>query len=120
MRKTFPLTDPRHKAPRVVEQIKSSVRKYLKRERRKELPEGVDFWDFDCRTGRNESTAIETHVSALTESIDTASREAWESIYIEILAKFGRRTPKARPEEPAPVVPAEDRLPEAGDSPEPE
>jgi hypothetical protein len=39
MKKTFSMTDPRHKAPRVVAAIKSDVRKYLKRERRKALPE---------------------------------------------------------------------------------
>ena len=51
MRKIFPLEVPKHAPPRVIEAIKSDVRKYLKRERRKALPEGVDFWDFDCQVG---------------------------------------------------------------------
>ncbi len=101
MRKTFPFDDPRHKPARVVEQIKSTVRKYLKRERRKALPEGVDFWDFDCRTGKDEATAAEAHVSALIAAIDTAALAGWETIYIEILAKPGRRTPRPKPEESA-------------------
>lgn len=108
MKKSFPLEDPRHKhkPPRVVEGIKSDVRKYIKRERRKELPEGVDFWDFACRTGKDDATASDTHVEGLTAAIDTASRESWPAIYIEILAKPGHRTPKAKPEpEPETVEP---------------
>ncbi len=95
MRKTYPLEDPPHKAPRVIERIKAEIRKYLKRERRKQLPEGVDFWDFDCRAGRESNSASEVHVSGLTAAIDTASEESWEAIYIEILAKPGHRKPKS-------------------------
>jgi hypothetical protein len=61
------------------------------------LPEGVDFWDFDCRTGKGSGTAGELHVSGLTGAIDTAANEGWEAIYIEILAKPGRRS--ARPKD---------------------
>ena len=46
MRKIFPLEVHGLKPPRVIESIKHDVRKYLKRERRKALPEDVDFWDF--------------------------------------------------------------------------
>jgi len=91
MRKVFPLEDPSHAPPRVIEAIKSNVRKYLKRERRKPLPEGVDFWDFDCRVGRDPESSLETHVSELIAAIDKASEEKWTAIYLEILAKPGRR-----------------------------
>ena len=47
MRKTYPLhIDGRH-PDRVLDAVKHDVRKYLKRERRRDLPEGADFWDFD-------------------------------------------------------------------------
>ena len=46
MKKTFPLHVPGKEDPRVVEAIKVTLTKYVKRERRKKLPEGVDFWDF--------------------------------------------------------------------------
>ena len=49
MKKFFSLEASNHKPARLADKIKSEVRKYLKRERSKELPEGVDFWDFDCR-----------------------------------------------------------------------
>lgn len=88
------MEDPKHKPARVVEAIKADVRKYLRRERRKELPEGVDFWDFDCRAGKDAETAGEVHVSKITEAIDIASQGGWESVYIEILAKEGHRMAK--------------------------
>jgi hypothetical protein len=98
MKKSFPLEDPKHKPARVVEGIKSEIRKYLKRERRKTLPEGVDFWDFDCRTGKDTETAETVHVSEITKPIDAAAQEKWEAIYIEILAKEGHRTKADKPE----------------------
>jgi len=97
MKKSFPLQDPKHKPARVVESIKAEIRKYLKRERRKPLPEEVDFWDFDCKAGRDEESAEVIHVSKITEPVDKASQEGWESVYIEILAKPGHRA-KSSPE----------------------
>ena len=91
MKKTFPLEAPDHAPPRVIESIKNDVRKYLKRERRKPLPEGVDFWDFDCRVGRDEGSAENAHVNEIIEQIDLASKEDWKFIYIEILARSGHR-----------------------------
>jgi hypothetical protein len=92
MKKTFPFEMPNHKPPRVIEAIKAEINKYIKRERRKPLPEGVDFWDFDCRTGKDAEFAVPVHVSEITKPIDTASQENWAAIYIEILAKQGHRT----------------------------
>ncbi|MBL6764832.1 MAG: hypothetical protein ISQ14_07745 [Verrucomicrobiae bacterium] len=94
MKKTFSYTDPKHKPARVVEAIKSDVRKYMKRERRKELPEEVDFWDFDCRVGRDASSAEASHSEGLISAIDRGANESWPSIYIEILAKPGHRSRK--------------------------
>ena len=54
MKKKFSLKHPKIKPARRVEAVKHEIRKYLKRERRKELPEGVDFWDFDCKFGLTE------------------------------------------------------------------
>lgn len=101
MKKTFSYSDPKHAPPRVVEQIKAKVRKYLKRERRKPLPDEVDFWDFDCRIGKVHTESDSAHVATLIEAIDRGASEGWEQIYIEILAKPGRRTkrPKADAED---------------------
>jgi Family of unknown function (DUF6172) len=94
MKKIFLLTSPTHQPARVVEQIKADVRKYLKRERKKKLSEGVDFWDFDCKVGNGEVTPETKHVEEIIPAIDQASASQVPSIYIEILAKPGHRTSK--------------------------
>ncbi len=94
MKKTFPLTSPNHQPARVVEQIKSDVRKYVKRERKKTLPEGVDFWDFDCRVGQGETAPEPKHMEEVVAAIDQAAAAHCESVYIEILAKPGHRKSK--------------------------
>ncbi len=91
MKKTFPLTDPVHKPARVIESIKRDIRRYLKRERRKSLPENVDFWDFTCRVGQSSDNAEDAHVAELNKKIDSASESNWASVYVEILATPGHR-----------------------------
>ncbi|MBC7981007.1 MAG: hypothetical protein H7Y36_10635 [Armatimonadetes bacterium] len=99
MRKTFPMEMEGHKPPRVIESIKSEIRKYLKRERRKALPEGVDFWDFDCQAGPDGQEAKPLHVEEIIAKIDEAGSAGWKSVYIEILAKPGHRLTR-KPQEP--------------------
>lgn len=94
MKKTFPLTDPAHKPARVVERIKGDIRKYLKRERRKTLPENVDFWDFDCRVGESADSAEKAHVAELPGKVDQAAANGWSGVYMEILAIPGHRSVK--------------------------
>lgn len=95
MRKTFPLTDPRHKPPQVINAIKDDVRKYLKRERGKTLPEGADYWDFDCKVGQHGPTVV-THVGDLAKAIDDAAARGWDAVHIEILAKAKVRSRKPK------------------------
>lgn len=94
MKKTFSLTHEKIKTPRLVDSIKYEVKKYLKRERRKQLPEGADFWDFDCKYGTTEATADVIHVSELNKSIDHAAEQSLKSFYLEIMAKTGHRNVK--------------------------
>lgn len=96
MKKTFPLSLPAQEPGRVLEGIKHDVRKYLKRERRKRLPEGVDYWDFDCKTGQGKESPAVCHVEELIGAIDRASTAGAPSIYIEILAKPGIRQKKEK------------------------
>ena len=96
MKKLFPLTSATHKPARVLEGIKADIRKYLKRERRKPLPEETDFWDFDCRAGKDAGTAQTIHVSEITKPVDAAGSDNWEAVYIEILAKPAKRTAKEK------------------------
>ena len=100
MKKTFKLTSPKLKLPRLVEAIKYEVKKYIKRERNKPLPEKVDFWDFDCRYGADEASSEVIHLSAINKSISQAESQKLESFYLEILSKPGIRTKKPKKDEP--------------------
>jgi hypothetical protein len=97
MKKTFTLTHPKIKAARLVESAIHEVRKYLKRERKKTLPEGADFWDFDCRFGPSPEEARVVHVAELDKLIGAAEELNLQSFYVEILAKPGHRTKKPNP-----------------------
>jgi phosphoenolpyruvate synthase/pyruvate phosphate dikinase len=99
MKKTFKMSHPKIKVPRLVEAIKHEVNKYLKRERRKPLPPNVDFWDFDCRYGVDEANSDVIHVSAISKSISEAEEKQLESFYLEILAKPGHRSKRPRGEQ---------------------
>jgi hypothetical protein len=91
MKKTFVLSHPKIKLPRLVESIKHEVKKYLKRERNKTLPQGADYWDFDCRCGLDEATAEVIHLATINKHIDEAEKNESESFYLEILAKAALR-----------------------------
>ena len=99
MKKTFKMTHPKIKVPRLVEAIKYEVKKYIKRERRKPLPDSVDFWDFDCRYGADEASSEIIHLSAINKSISQAEAEQLESFYLEILAKPGIRRKRPKQEQ---------------------
>ncbi|MBU0944393.1 MAG: hypothetical protein KJ804_18745 [Proteobacteria bacterium] len=99
MKKTFKLSHPKIKLPRLVEAIKYEVKKYIKRERRKTLPPNVDFWDFDCRFGDDEASSEVIHVSAINKYISSAEERELESFYLEILVKPGCRSKKPKEEQ---------------------
>ncbi|OMH38032.1 DUF6172 family protein [Motiliproteus sp. MSK22-1] len=94
MKKTFLLTHPKIKVARLVDSIKHDVKKYLRRERNKKLPVGVDFLDFDCKYGHTEKEARVIHLSEINKCIDEAEQLQLGSFYLEILAKPGYRTKK--------------------------
>ncbi|WP_332738608.1 DUF6172 family protein [Hydrogenophaga sp.] len=94
MRKIFALTQEGLHRDRVLEAVKHEIRKYLKRERRRDLPEGADFLDFDCRFGATRETAEVVHLAALMGQLDAIAKEGGEQAYVEILAKPGVRRPR--------------------------
>ncbi|QBG46936.1 hypothetical protein EGM51_05835 [Verrucomicrobia bacterium S94] len=91
MKKTFNLTHSKIKYPRMIEAVKHEIRKYIKRERRRELPAGVDFWDFDCRFGDTEAEAKVIHPAEIDPYINDAEQRGLTSFYVEILRKEGIR-----------------------------
>jgi predicted N-acyltransferase len=95
MKKTFQLTTEGKNRDRILDAVKHEVRKYIKRERAKALPKGVDFWDFDCKFGAAADVAEAAHLSALTGLMDAVAKDGGAQFYVEIVAKPGVRT--ARP-----------------------
>lgn len=96
MKKNFKLNDEKLVKERHVDAIKHEINKYIARERRKKLTDGVDFWDFDCRFGVSENDAEVIHLSEINKKIDQIVLKDAESFYLEILAKTGKRTAKKK------------------------
>jgi len=101
MKKTHPLLIEGKKPERVLEALKHTLRQYVRRERNKALPDGVDFWDFDCKMGLQADTAATVHVAELNKALDALVLDGTEAVYVEILRKPGIRQSKPpAPEEP--------------------
>ncbi len=102
MKKTYSLNLEGKNRDRLLDAAKHDIRKYVKRERAKALPAGVDFWDFDCRFGPTEDAAQTAHLAELTKLIDAVVQSGGTQFYVEILAKHGVR--KARDPSEAPTA----------------
>ena len=87
MKKTFQLVHPKIKAARLVEAVRRDVKKYLKRENRKLLPDDYDCWSFDCKFGPSEEKAEVILSSEISKCIGEAEAERLESFYLEIIVK---------------------------------
>lgn len=94
MRKTYPLSVEGKHPDRVLDAVKHDIRKYLKRERRRALPEGTDFWDFDCKFGLTADSAVPAHLATVIPQLDAAAREGAAAVYVEILARAAKRKPR--------------------------
>jgi len=101
VKKTFPLDIEGKHRDRVLDATKHEIRKYIKRQLRVHLPEGVDYWDWDCRFGSSADTAVVAHYAAITKLIDEIAATGAPSFYIELVAKNGVRSAK-------PAAPAQD------------
>jgi hypothetical protein len=95
MKKTFPLHLPDQTDLRVIAAIQATVNKYVKRERRKALPEGANGWNFQCRVGANPETARPCQLAEIPAGIDAVASAEHPGVYVEILAE-------PRPETAAP------------------
>ena len=88
MKKTFQLQHEKHHPDRVIDSIKNELRKYLKREKKKKLPNiKTMYWDFDCRFGQNQESATPMGFDDALKALDKASADKLESCYIEVMAK---------------------------------
>jgi len=87
LKKIFKLEVENKNAERQLESVKNEIRKYMKRERKKKLPEDALYWDFDCRFGQNADAAENCSASELITALEKAHQEAWKECYVEILCK---------------------------------
>lgn len=94
MKKTFQLHIEGKNRDRVLDAVKHEIRKYIRRERRRDLPEGMDYWDFDCKFGVTAEAAQVAHLATLIGLIDGVAGESGPQFYVEILARAAKRTPR--------------------------
>ena len=95
MKKIFNInSNPNKKPARQLDAIKHEINKYLSRERRKDLPEGVDYWDFNCKIGDDAASAADVHVSKINTEIDNIVGSGKEEFYLQVKAIKGLRKPK--------------------------
>jgi len=91
MKKTFKLSEENKNPDRLLESIKYEIRKYIKREKRKPLPENVDFWDLKCKFAKNDESPEVINFNEITNCINEASNEKCDSFYMEIISHEGIR-----------------------------
>jgi hypothetical protein len=91
LKKTYLLNVDGKNRDRLLDASKHDIRKYVKRERAKALPEGVDFLDFDCKVGASDVTAAPVHFSEVMAAVDALVKDGADQFYAEINSKSGHR-----------------------------
>jgi len=88
MKKVFQLRDEKKHEDRVLEAVKHEIRKYVKRERKKDLPEKATMYrDFDCKVGATAEDAKVVVFEELIKALDAIKASGATEVYVEILAK---------------------------------
>ena len=91
MKKSFAVHHPKLSYQRIIEAAKNEVKQYIKAERKKALPEGMDFWGFNCKFGQTADKARSIHEGDINTNISSAQSQHWKSFYLEVIP-----TPKMR------------------------
>ena len=95
MKKTYTLNIEGKNRDRLLDASKHDIRKYVKRERAKPLPEGVDFLDFDCKAGASDEVAATVHFAEIMATVDALVKDGADQFYVEITSKPGHRTARS-------------------------
>jgi hypothetical protein len=91
MKKTFPLQAPGKDDARVRDKIRHEVNKYVRRCRRKEVPEGFAQWDFTCKVGAGPESAADRPLKEVAGAIDAVATAGATTVYLEIVAVPSQR-----------------------------
>ena len=94
MKKVFTFNVENKTRERQLDSIKYEIRKYIKREKRKKLPEGVDYWKFECQFGQDAKSATAIDFLDITQHIDESFKNNSDAFYIEIIATQGIKEQK--------------------------
>ncbi|MDQ5977517.1 MAG: hypothetical protein QG602_489 [Verrucomicrobiota bacterium] len=91
MKKTFPLQAPGKDDARVRDKIRHEINKYVRRCRRKPVPEGFKQWEFLCRVGLGAEEAESRPLREVAITIDTVAQTGATAVYVEIEAVPAQR-----------------------------
>lgn len=88
MKKVFQIEQERLKPDRAVDAIKNELRKYVKREKKKDLPnKKTMYWDFECKFGKSAELAEVCTFEEIFTKLNSVVDDGWKSCYVEIMAK---------------------------------
>jgi hypothetical protein len=88
MKKIFKIQQEKLNKERAVDAIKNELRKYIKREKKKDLPnKKTMYWDFDCKFGKSQEFALECDFDHIIMELSNVILAGWDECYIEIIAK---------------------------------
>src|SRR5688572_2649831 len=91
MKKTFSLQAVGKDDARVRDKVRHEVNKYVRRCRRKEVPEGFAQWDFACKVGASIETAEDKPLKDVAAAIDAVAEAGATAVYLQIEAIPGQR-----------------------------
>jgi hypothetical protein len=92
MKKTFPLQAPGKDDARVRDKIRHEINKYVRRCRRKPVPEGFKQWEFLCKVGPAPEGAESRTLKEVGGTIDTVAQNGATTVYVEIEAVPAQRS----------------------------
>ena len=91
MKKQFTIQESNHAPARQVDKFKHEIKQYIARERRKDLPENMDYWDFECKIGDSQDSLVEIHLSEINKAIDRLIVNGCNGFFIEVIAQAKAR-----------------------------
>ena len=99
MKKMFKLVDEKKHEDRVLEAVKNDIRKYVKREKKKDLPDKATmYWDFDCKIGTTSDIAEVIPYEELIKALDKIKAMGVTEVYVEVMAKAVNKPEKVEEE----------------------
>jgi len=88
VKKVFQIQQERLKPDRAVDAIKNELRKYTKREKKKDLPnKKTMYWDFDCKFGKTAELATVCTFEEISTQLNSVVADEWKECYVEVMAK---------------------------------